>query len=105
MARRIGRDDPEYQQAMREAKQQFEEAMAKSAMKGRGRPKATPAPAAPAAAAIELGELPDDALVDEVLADIPPEEEPVVAAPPAAAKKKTAPRARPAAKKSGKNGK
>ena len=44
----IRRSDPEYQQAMREAKELFDAAMAKSSTKGRvGRPKATPAPAAP----------------------------------------------------------
>lgn len=44
----IRRSDPEYQQAMREAKELFDAAMAKSSTKGRvGRPKA--APAAPVA--------------------------------------------------------
>ena len=43
----IRRSDPEYQQAMREAKELFDAAMAKSSTKGRvGRPKAAPAPAA-----------------------------------------------------------
>ena len=44
--RRISRTDPEYEAAMREAKALFDAAMAKSAIKGRGRP-----PAAAAAAA------------------------------------------------------
>ncbi len=39
----IRRSDPEYQNAMREAKELFDAAMAKSSTKGRvGRPKATP---------------------------------------------------------------
>jgi hypothetical protein len=43
----IRRSDPEYQQAMREAKELFDAAMAKSSTKGRvGRPKVTAAPAA-----------------------------------------------------------
>ena len=38
MKRRTTRDDPAYLQAMREAKELFDAQMAKSAMKGRGRP-------------------------------------------------------------------
>src|SRR5688500_20253946 len=40
MARSINRNDPAYQEAMREAKALFDAAMQKSAMKGRGRPAA-----------------------------------------------------------------
>jgi hypothetical protein len=39
MASSIGRGDPEYEAAMREAKALFEAAMAKGAMKARGRPR------------------------------------------------------------------
>ena len=51
MTRRLRREDPAYLAAMREAKAMFDAEMAKSAMKGRGRPKAnaTPAVAAPVA--------------------------------------------------------
>lgn len=39
MTRRKRREDPVYNTAMREAKELFDAEMAKSAMKGRGRPK------------------------------------------------------------------
>ena len=45
MTRRIRREDPAYLAAMREAKVLFEAEMAKSSMKGRGRPKASAAAA------------------------------------------------------------
>lgn len=45
MTRRIRREDPAYLLAMREAKVLFEAEMAKSSMKGRGRPKASAAKA------------------------------------------------------------
>ncbi len=41
MTRRIRREDPAYLLAMKEAKVLFEAEMAKSSMKGRGRPKAS----------------------------------------------------------------
>jgi hypothetical protein len=53
MTRRITRNDPGYEQAMREAKALFDAAMQKSAMKGRGRSAAVPAPAAVAEPAID----------------------------------------------------
>ncbi len=56
--RRIRREDPAYLAAMREAKVLFEAEMAKSSMKGRGRPKASVA-AAKDAVAVD-----DDALED-----------------------------------------
>lgn len=63
MHRRLRREDPAYLQAMKEAKAMFEAEMAKSAMKGRGRPKTVVVtPAAP----VPLAD--DDVidLVDEV---------------------------------------
>ena len=49
MTRRIRREDPAYLLAMREAKELFEREMAKSAMKGRGRPAAASKVAKPLA--------------------------------------------------------
>ena len=47
MTRNIRRDDPAYAAAMREAKAQFDDAMARSVMRQRGRPsKPVAAPAA-----------------------------------------------------------
>lgn len=57
MHRRLRREDPAYLAAMREAKAMFEAEMAKSAMKGRGRPKAAVAAAAAAAPVVD-----DDAI-------------------------------------------
>jgi hypothetical protein len=49
MTRNIRRDDPAYDAAMREAKAQFDDAMARSVMRQRGRPsKPVEAPAAEA---------------------------------------------------------
>ncbi|MDB4880241.1 MAG: hypothetical protein JWL60_1687 [Gemmatimonadetes bacterium] len=53
MHRRLRREDPAYLAAMREAKAMFEAEMAKSAMKGRGRPKTVVVPAAAAPVADE----------------------------------------------------
>ena len=93
---RIGRKDPEYEQAMREAKILFEAAIAKSAVKGRGRPANAPVPAA--AAVVEL----DGDVVDEVEAVIEVPVAPVApvapAAPVAATPAKAAKAAKPAAK-------
>ena len=81
---RIGRKDPEYEQAMREAKILFEAAIAKSAVKGRGRPANAPVPAA--AAVVEL----DGDVADEVEAVIEVPVAPVAAAPIKAAAKPAA---------------
>lgn len=51
--RRLRREDPAYLQAMKEAKAMFEAEMAKSAMKGRGRPKTVVVAAAAAPVADE----------------------------------------------------
>lgn len=56
MTRRIRREDPAYLLAMKEAKVLFEAEMAKSSMKGRGRPKASAVKAA-----AEDGDEADDA--------------------------------------------
>lgn len=69
----IRRSDPEYQNAMREAKELFDAAMARSSTKGRvGRPKATPvipAASAPIAAdeIVELAEIDDTAEIAEIV--------------------------------------
>lgn len=65
----IRRSDPEYQQAMREAKELFDAAMAKSSTKGRvGRPKTTPAPAAVAAAAeVDADDLAEISELEEIV--------------------------------------
>ena len=54
--RRIRREDPAYLTAMREAKVLFEREIAKSSMKGRGRPSAASKVAKPA---VEDAEEPD----------------------------------------------
>ena len=91
---RIGRKDPEYEQAMREAKILFEAAIAKSAVKGRGRPANAPAPAA--AAVVEL----DGDVADEVEAviEVPVAPVTVAAAPAKPATKPAAKAAKPASK-------
>lgn len=91
---RIGRKDPEYEQAMREAKILFEAAIAKSAVKGRGRPANAPVPAA--AAVVE----PDGDVADEVEAviEVPVAPVTVAAAPAKPATKPAAKAAKPAAK-------
>src|SRR5688572_2769358 len=101
MASSIGRGDPEYATAMREAKALFEAAMAKGAMKG-GRPRA--AAAAPAAAAVVAAptEAEDDVDMSDVIAEATGEvPAPQAAAPapapaaPAAPAAKTAPARKP----------
>lgn len=85
MTRRIRRDDPEYNAAMREAKAAFDAAMAKGAMKGRGRPAAKP-PAAPAltdTAEHEVAELLDALSGDTAEHEIPAPLAPEPAAPAA----------------------
>jgi hypothetical protein len=63
----IRRSDPEYQQAMREAKELFDAAMAKSSTKGRvGRPKVAPA-AAPVAAPDDADELAEISELEEIV--------------------------------------
>lgn len=65
----IRRSDPEYQQAMREAKELFDAAMAKSSTKGRvGRPKVAPAAAPVAApAADDADELAEISELEEIV--------------------------------------
>ena len=64
----IRRSDPEYQQAMREAKELFDAAMAKSSTKGRvGRPKATPAAPAPTPGAEDADELAEISELEEIV--------------------------------------
>lgn len=79
MTRRINRNDPAYEQAMREAKALFDAAMQKSAMKGRGRPAAAAAAAAPVVAA--EAPMTDADLEREIGDDMPPEAKAAVAAP------------------------
>jgi ribonuclease E len=57
MTRRIRREDPAYLAAMREAKVLFEAEMAKSAMKGRGRPAKTATVAEPIADDVDLSDV------------------------------------------------
>ncbi len=101
---RIGRKDPEYEQAMREAKILFEAAIAKSAVKGRGRPANAPVPAA--AVVVELD---GDVVADEVEAvievpvapvvpEVPVAEAPVPAPAKPAARSASKPASKPAAK-------
>lgn len=64
----IRRSDPEYQQAMREAKELFDAAMAKSSTKGRvGRPKATPAAPLAAPGAEDADELAEISELEEIV--------------------------------------
>jgi hypothetical protein len=96
MASSIGRGDPEYAAAMREAKALFEAAMAKGAMKG-GRPRTNAAAPAPVAAPAEVAE--DDVDMSDVIAEATVEEPAPVAAapaptPPAAPAKRTRRRAK-----------
>jgi hypothetical protein len=68
MHRRLRREDPAYLAAMREAKAMFDAEMAKSAMKGRGRPKAVVVAAAPVADddAIDIVDEPHDEVAAHV---------------------------------------
>jgi hypothetical protein len=88
MASSIGRGDPEYAAAMREAKALFEAAMAKGAMKG-GRPRTNAAAPAPVAAPAAVAE--DDVDMSDVIAEATVEEPTPVAAPAAAAPTAAAP--------------
>ena len=64
----IRRSDPEYQQAMREAKELFDAAVAKSSTKGRvGRPKATPAAPVVAPDAEDADELAEISELEEIV--------------------------------------
>ena len=64
----IRRSDPEYQQAMREAKELFDAAMAKSSTKGRvGRPKAAPAAPVAAPGAEDADELAEISELEEIV--------------------------------------
>ena len=68
---RINRGDPAYETAMREAKALFDAAMAKSAMKGRGRPAAAKSTAVEEALAEDVGvpgDVPDDIAAEIVKA-------------------------------------
>jgi hypothetical protein len=104
---RIGRKDPEYEQAMREAKILFEAAIAKSAVKGRGRPANAPVPAAVAAVELDI-EATDDVepVIEAPVAAVAPVAPvalvapvaPVAAAPAKPAAKVAKPAAKPAAK-------
>jgi len=108
MARTIRREDPEYEALMREAKVLFDAAMAKGAMKSRGRPPAAKAStttaseapdAAEASEVLAVEEPTDDELVDEELAAAEPEAE-LEPAPVKAKPKSRAGAAKPAAKSS-----
>jgi hypothetical protein len=109
----IGPGDAGYAAAMREAKAQFEAAMAKGAMKGRGRPAAQKPASAPVVDVVDVAD--DDILaeIEGVTAEEPAAEEPAAAAAPApepepepdpAPAAKPAKRARPAAKTGAKSG-
>src|SRR5690349_1301708 len=107
MTRRIQRNDPAYETAMREAKALFDAAMAKSAMKGRGRPAARPAaPTVPVDIEPDEAELADSEIAEiaaEAVAAAPPEPPPSVARAEKSAEKapaKTA--AKPASKSAAK---
>ena len=64
----IRRSDPEYQQAMREAKELFDAAMAKSSTKGRvGRPKAAAAAPAAPTEADEVDDLAEISELEEIV--------------------------------------
>lgn len=87
MTRRIRREDPAYLAAMREAKVLFEAEMAKSAMKGRGRPAKAAVVAEPVAddvdlsdVALEIISVVDDESVEEEKEEVKEEEDDVVVA-------------------------
>ena len=81
MSRRIQREDPAYLQAMREAKELFDAAIAKNSMKGRGRPAkvAVAKPAETIDDEVDVSDVIDEAMGETGEHAVPPAETPAPA--------------------------